>query len=91
VLSGENVERRKPATKQAIQHVEELANSVCRWRLGHPEPSPVKTATHAATTSSFSRPKPGVLTHMDFVGGDFVKFGSIAWENAFHKCSADGR
>ena len=45
---------------------------------------------HIATTSPSAWPKPGVLTHVDFAGGGYVKFGSIAWESAFYKCSADG-
>jgi len=90
VFSGGNVEGREDATKQSLQHVEKLASSVCGWRLGHPAPSAGEATTHDATTSPSAWPKPGVLTHVDFAGGGYVKFGSIAWESAFYKCSADG-
>lgn len=78
MFSGQTSDGGEATGEETNQHNEELAASVRGGRLGHTEPSSSRSANQAGAAPVLNWSKPGDLTHVEFIGGEQVKFRSIA-------------
>ncbi|PUZ51153.1 hypothetical protein GQ55_6G154600 [Panicum hallii var. hallii] len=82
--TGQNLDGGENTGQEANQHNEELATSVCGWRLGHTGPSAGRVANQGGVAPTLDGSKTGELARLEFVGGEYAKFGSISWGSALH-------